>query len=39
MGLNDEYNAVKTQILSSKPLLGLGIAYHLVSQDEQQKIV
>lgn len=28
MGLNEEYNAVKTQILSSN---------HLVSQDEQQR--
>lgn len=37
MGLNDEYGAVKTQILSSKPLLTLGAAYHLVSQDEQQR--
>lgn len=39
MGLNDEYNAIKTQILSSKTLPALGIAYHLVSQDEQQRTV
>lgn len=39
MGVNDEYSAVKTQILSFDPLPCLGIAYHLVSQDEQQRIV
>lgn len=37
MGLNEEYGAVKTQILSTDPLPTLGSAYHLVSQDEQQR--
>ncbi|KAI3723909.1 hypothetical protein L2E82_35671 [Cichorium intybus] len=37
MGLNEEYGAVKTQILSTSPLPSLGIAYHLVSQDEKQR--
>lgn len=35
MGLNEEYNMIKTQILSSDPLPTLGVAYHLVSQDER----
>lgn len=39
MGLNEEYNTVKTQILSSDSLPTLGVALHLVSQDEQQRIV
>ncbi|OMO87828.1 Integrase, catalytic core [Corchorus capsularis] len=37
MGLDDEFGIVKTQILSTKPTLGLGHAYHLVAEDEQQK--
>lgn len=31
MGLNEEFNAVRTQILSSSPLPTLNAAYHLVS--------
>lgn len=37
MGLNEEYGGVKTQILSATPLPSLGIAYHLVSQEENKK--
>lgn len=37
MGLNEEFNVVRTQILSSSPLPTLNTAYHLVSQDEQQR--
>ncbi|OMO64840.1 Integrase, catalytic core [Corchorus capsularis] len=37
MGLDDEFGIVKTQILSTKPTPGLGHAYHLVAEDEQQK--
>ncbi|KAL7591444.1 hypothetical protein Lser_V15G33019 [Lactuca serriola] len=39
MGLKEEYNAVKTQILSTNPSPNLGVTYHLVSQDEQQRQV
>nr|KAJ0222898.1 hypothetical protein LSAT_V11C200060820 [Lactuca sativa] len=37
VGLDEEFNAVKTQILSSSPLPTLTAGYHLVSQDEQQR--
>lgn len=36
-GFNDEYGTVKTQILSTKPTPSLVTAYHLISQDEQQR--
>ncbi|XP_023732774.1 uncharacterized protein LOC111880571 [Lactuca sativa] len=39
MGLKEEYNVVKTQIFSTDPLPILGVTYHLVSQDEQQRHV
>lgn len=39
MGLNKEYGAIKTQILSSRPGLTLGAAYHLIAQDEQQRLI
>lgn len=37
MGLDGKFNTVKTQILSTRPLLSLGAASHLVSEDEQQQ--
>lgn len=37
MGLDDSFGTIKSQILSTKPLLGLGTVYHLVIEDEQQK--
>ncbi|XP_071699403.1 uncharacterized protein [Rutidosis leptorrhynchoides] len=39
MGLNEEYNTVRTQILSSNPIPTVGAAFHLVNQDEQQRII
>lgn len=39
MGLNEEFNVVKTQFLSSSSVPTLGTVYHLVSQDEQQRII
>ncbi|XP_071739001.1 uncharacterized protein [Rutidosis leptorrhynchoides] len=39
MGLNEEYNAIRTQILSSTPIPSVGAAFHLVSQDEQQRMI
>ncbi|KAL6564318.1 hypothetical protein OROMI_015768 [Orobanche minor] len=37
MGLDESFGTVKTQILSTKPMLSLGVAYHLVSEDERQR--
>ncbi|XP_031127698.1 uncharacterized protein LOC116029795 [Ipomoea triloba] len=37
MGLDDEFAAVKSQILSSKPTPSIGRAYHMTSEDEQQR--
>ncbi|XP_052619825.1 uncharacterized protein LOC128126128 [Lactuca sativa] len=37
MGLNEEYGALRTQILSTDPLPTLNNAYHLLSRDEQEK--
>ena len=38
-GLNDDFNTFKTQILSIDLLPTLGAAYHLVSQDEQERLI
>ncbi|XP_071695157.1 uncharacterized protein [Rutidosis leptorrhynchoides] len=37
MGLNEDFSTVRTQILSSDPILTVGAAFHLVSQDEHQR--
>ncbi|XP_022019243.1 uncharacterized protein LOC110919278 [Helianthus annuus] len=37
LGLDNEYSTIRTQILAMKPIPSLGEAYHLVSEDEQQK--
>lgn len=37
MGLDKNFGTVKTQILSTTPTVSLGMAYHLVSEDEKQK--
>ncbi|XP_022000339.1 uncharacterized protein LOC110897886 [Helianthus annuus] len=39
MGLNADFLVMRTQILATKPLLGLGETYHLVAEDEQQRII
>lgn len=39
MGLDDVFATVKTQILSMTPTLTLGQAYHLVAEDEKQRLV
>ncbi|KAJ0469311.1 hypothetical protein HanIR_Chr14g0706531 [Helianthus annuus] len=39
LGLDNEYSTIRTQILAMKPIPSLGEAYHLVSEDEQQKVV
>ncbi|XP_071742397.1 uncharacterized protein [Rutidosis leptorrhynchoides] len=37
MGLNEEFNVVRTQILSSDPIPSVGASFHIVSQDEHQR--
>lgn len=37
MGLDNVYSTIKTRILATKPTPILGTAYHLVSEDEQQR--
>ncbi|XP_023755203.1 uncharacterized protein LOC111903683 [Lactuca sativa] len=39
LGLDDVYSTVRTQILTSKPTPTLGVAYHLVAEDEQQRAI
>ncbi|KAJ0808457.1 putative RNA-directed DNA polymerase [Helianthus annuus] len=39
MGLDGEYSVIRTQILATKPVPSLGIAYHLVAEDEQQRTI
>ncbi|KAH6781144.1 hypothetical protein C2S52_012381 [Perilla frutescens var. hirtella] len=39
MGLYDVFNTIKTQILSTKPMPSLRVAYHLVAKDEQQQLI
>lgn len=37
MGLDESFGIVKTQILSTRPMVSLGAAFHIVSEDERQK--
>ncbi|XP_022039974.1 uncharacterized protein LOC110942505 [Helianthus annuus] len=37
MELNADFTVIRTQILAMKPTPTLGIAYHLVAEDEQQR--
>lgn len=37
MGLDESFGTVRTQILSTKPMVSLGASFHLVSEDERQK--
>ncbi|XP_024966061.1 uncharacterized protein LOC112506279 [Cynara cardunculus var. scolymus] len=39
MGLNIEFSVIRTQILAMKQITSLGTAYHLVAEDEQQRVV
>lgn len=38
MGLDAEFYVIKTQILATKPISTLGNAYHLVAEDERQRL-
>ncbi|GJU48850.1 putative RNA-directed DNA polymerase [Tanacetum coccineum] len=37
MGLDNDFNVIKTQILATKPIPSLGTAYHMVAEDERQR--
>ncbi|KAM0060750.1 putative transcription factor interactor and regulator CCHC(Zn) family [Helianthus debilis subsp. tardiflorus] len=39
MGLDSEFSVIRTQILATKPIPSLGNAYHLVAEDEQQRVI
>ncbi|XP_024993949.1 uncharacterized protein LOC112527496 [Cynara cardunculus var. scolymus] len=39
MGLDNGFGVIKTQILATQPTLGLRTAYHLVVEDERQKLI
>ncbi|XP_019091123.1 PREDICTED: uncharacterized protein LOC109128723 [Camelina sativa] len=39
MGLNDSYEATRSQILMIKPMPSIEHAFHMVTQDEWQKII
>ncbi|XP_024959016.1 uncharacterized protein LOC112499989 [Cynara cardunculus var. scolymus] len=39
MGLDSEFLVIRTQILAMKPTPSLGTHYHLVVEDEQQRVV
>lgn len=39
MGLDEVFNTIKTQILSTKPMPNLGMAYNLVAEDERQRLI
>ncbi|XP_071718277.1 uncharacterized protein [Rutidosis leptorrhynchoides] len=39
MGLDNQFSVIKTQILAMNPMPSLGNVYHLVSEDERQRII
>lgn len=39
LGLDSEFSTIRTQILAMNPIPTLGVAYHLVSEDEHQRNV
>ncbi|KAK1427490.1 hypothetical protein QVD17_16176 [Tagetes erecta] len=39
MGLDGEFSIIRTQILATQPIPSLANAYHLVAEDEQQRII
>ncbi|KAJ0930075.1 putative retrotransposon gag domain-containing protein [Helianthus annuus] len=39
MGLDADFNVIKTQILATTPLPTLGIAYHMVAEDERHIMI
>ncbi|KAJ9538193.1 hypothetical protein OSB04_030926 [Centaurea solstitialis] len=39
MGLDDQFAVIKTQVLAMKPTPNLRTTYHLVAEDEQQRLI
>ncbi|KAI3808616.1 hypothetical protein L1987_24571 [Smallanthus sonchifolius] len=39
MGLDNDFNVIKTQILATKPVPTLGTAYHMVAEDERHMMI
>ncbi|KAJ0457906.1 putative transcription factor interactor and regulator CCHC(Zn) family [Helianthus annuus] len=39
MVLDSDFTVIKTQILATKPTLTLGVAYHMVAEDERQRAI
>nr|GFB23511.1 hypothetical protein [Tanacetum cinerariifolium] len=39
MGLDSDFNVIRTQILATKPVSTLGTAYHVVAEDERQRAI
>ncbi|KAI3501163.1 hypothetical protein L1887_29024 [Cichorium endivia] len=39
LGLDSDFGTIRTQILAMQPIPTLGTAYHLVADDEQQRVV
>ncbi|KAJ0576817.1 putative retrotransposon gag domain, retrotransposon Copia-like protein [Helianthus annuus] len=39
MGLDNDFNVIRTQILATKPVPTLGTAYHMVAEDERQRAI
>ncbi|KAJ0587257.1 putative retrotransposon gag domain-containing protein [Helianthus annuus] len=39
MGLDVDFNVIKTQILATAPLPILGIAYHMMAEDERHRMI
>ncbi|KAM0002197.1 putative RNA-directed DNA polymerase [Helianthus debilis subsp. tardiflorus] len=39
LGLDPEFATIRTQILAMQPIPGLGSVYHLVADDEQQRVI
>ncbi|XP_021979367.1 uncharacterized protein LOC110875477 [Helianthus annuus] len=37
LGLDGDYSTIRTQIMAMNPMSTLGLAYHLVSEDEQKR--
>lgn len=39
MGLDDTFSTIRSQVLSMTPLPSLGVAYHLIAEDERQRLI
>nr|GEZ19724.1 hypothetical protein [Tanacetum cinerariifolium] len=39
MGLDSDFNVIRTQVLATKPVPTIGTAYHMVAEDERQRAI